>query len=83
MSCKFYAIFHISNAALSSSMLEYLGIVGSDIILLRFLMASIVALLGISNFNSKGIPCSLIVVLKNILTAVVMLIPSSLKISSA
>lgn len=64
-------------------MLEYFGVVGSDIILLPFSIASIVVLLGISNFNSKGIPCSLIVVLKNILTAVVMLKPSSLKISSA
>ena len=56
----------MSNAAFSSSMLEYFGVVGSDIIPLPFSIASIVVLLGISNFNSKGIPCSLIVVLKNI-----------------
>lgn len=45
-SCKFQDIFHISNAAFSSSMLEYFGVAGSDIILLSSSMASIVVWFG-------------------------------------
>ena len=53
--------------------------VGVGIISTAFTVIS----LGTSSFNSKGIPCSRIAVLKNILMAVVRLRPSSLKIASA
>ena len=80
---KLNIVFHTSKASLSASMLEYLGVFGSDIIFLPSSIAAAVISFGISSFNSKGMPCSRMAVLKKMFTAVVMLRPSSLKISSA
>ena len=75
--------FHNSSAAFRSSIVEYRGAEGSARSILPSSIAAMVVSLGISNFSSKGIPCSRIAVRKNILIAVVMLNPNSEKIRSA
>ena len=56
---KLYIVFHSSNAALRASILEYLGVEGLNINFLPSSIAAAVVSFGTSNFNSKGIPCSI------------------------
>ena len=68
---KLHIVLHTSNAAVSFAILEYLGAAGSVIIFLPSSIAAAVVSLGTSSFKSKGIPCSRIVVLRNILVVAI------------